>query len=312
MSDEPQGSSVASCSGLSQDVPLIGTASVQTTYVVVDCPKPWAAKIQASSAFPRREALERAHALQLSFGLLGRVGVGSRPALTVYRYLTGRVTEVTLALEDPELGDKLVAALTDTLSSGSEARPALLVCTHGSRDRCCGTLGVPLLKAVRETSSPREVVEVSHLGGHRFAPTCLAIPEWRVFGRVAPSRVVELLESLEAGDSAQLKWLRGHSALDPASQVLEHAWALEEGRVPSASLPAPSSSEPGVRCLFHGQTWQERRATLTTTSWSGISSCVDIARAKSSEGVSYQFSGWLPLTETLPTAASLEQMEERL
>ena len=292
--------SPASCSALSAEQPLLGTASVQMTYVVVDCPKPWSAKIQASASFPAKDALELAYASKLSFGLLGRVPGGSESSLTVYRYIYGLVTEASLRLDRPDLGQALVQALQTTV--GFPAEQALLVCTHGSRDRCCGTLGVPLLKALRALEPSRKVVEVSHLGGHRFAPTSFAVPEWRTFGRVAPERAAGLLASLDVGDLGQLDWLRGQNALGPAAQVLEAAWAREEGRMPIASSPVPGD-EQGVRCLFAGQGWRERRGALSQTSWTGPLSCVDIGTDAGRTEHSWVFKCW----ETPPIAVSPEQ-----
>ena len=48
----------------------------------------------------------------------------------------------------------------------------VLVCTHGSRDRCCGTLGGAIY-AKAHKQAPEKVWQASHLGGHRFAPRCL-------------------------------------------------------------------------------------------------------------------------------------------
>lgn len=65
----------------------------------------------------------------------------------------------------------------------------VLVCAHGSRDRCCGSAGTRLaldLAAETDTDSdadgepdgprPLRVQRASHLGGHRFAPTALLFP----------------------------------------------------------------------------------------------------------------------------------------
>jgi hypothetical protein len=54
----------------------------------------------------------------------------------------------------------------------------VLVCTHGVRDACCAIKGRPIAGAVAKAlaSSDVEVLECSHLNGHRFAGTALTLP----------------------------------------------------------------------------------------------------------------------------------------
>lgn len=53
--------------------------------------------------------------------------------------------------------------------------PVLLVCTNGTRDVCCAVRGRPMaLDAAAD--APGRVWEVSHTGGHRFAPTGVLLP----------------------------------------------------------------------------------------------------------------------------------------
>ena len=61
----------------------------------------------------------------------------------------------------------------------------LLVCTNGKRDRCCAIKGRPIANALaaQEEFSDR-VWESSHLHGHRFATTALALPMAQMFARL--------------------------------------------------------------------------------------------------------------------------------
>jgi hypothetical protein len=67
------------------------------------------------------------------------------------------------------------------LPAGELLDHALLVCTNAKRDRCCALLGRPLVDAFA-TSLPGRVWETSHLGGHRFAPTLVSLPDGYLFG----------------------------------------------------------------------------------------------------------------------------------
>ncbi|MFW2382654.1 MAG: sucrase ferredoxin [Acidimicrobiales bacterium] len=68
--------------------------------------------------------------------------------------------------------------------SAHELEPrAILVCTQGSHDVCCGAEGSRLAKKVE--NDPRlgdvPVFRVSHTGGHRFAPTAMTFPDGRMW-----------------------------------------------------------------------------------------------------------------------------------
>jgi hypothetical protein len=52
----------------------------------------------------------------------------------------------------------------------------ILVCTHGSRDRCCSRFGAPIYRQARRLVGELElentrIWQASHIGGHRMAPT---------------------------------------------------------------------------------------------------------------------------------------------
>jgi len=59
--------------------------------------------------------------------------------------------------------------------------PTFLVCTQGSHDVCCGESGVALADEIQASRSDYVVRRVSHTGGHRFAPTLLALPTGRMW-----------------------------------------------------------------------------------------------------------------------------------
>lgn len=98
--------------------------------------------------------------------------------------------------------------------------PALLVCTNASRDPCCGLEGRALVNALAD---PR-VMECSHLGGHRFAPTALDPHRGLVYGRLDVPAARTILD----GGPVPVTYLRGRSALPPAAQAAE-AHLLELG-----------------------------------------------------------------------------------
>ena len=53
----------------------------------------------------------------------------------------------------------------------------VLVCTHGTRDTCCGSLGTRLWRDL--DAGGATVRRTSHTGGHRFAPTAVTFRWWK-------------------------------------------------------------------------------------------------------------------------------------
>ncbi len=109
-----------------------------------------------------------------------------------------------------------------------------LVCTHGSRDVCCGKFGYPLYEILRygyaaASGGLLRVWRTSHIGGHRFAPTLLDLPEGRYWGHLEP----EALENLakRSGPVAELRrFYRGWAGLGTrCEQMAEREVFAREG-----------------------------------------------------------------------------------
>lgn len=142
------------------------------------------------------------------------------------------------------------------------------VCTHGSRDTCCGTFGPAVAAALAGAGA--EVLEVSHPGGHRFAPTILAFPEFRCYGSLTAADVPVFLERQRTG-SFQPRHYRGAMYLSKRGQVAEAAvWAT----VPTFGASRVLEEEPArVRLQsMEGPIWQ---AQLEELVFRGFQSCGD-------------------------------------
>lgn len=110
----------------------------------------------------------------------------------------------------------------------------LLVCTHGSRDTCCGSRGTELSRALEREGfgSPEGAVRVwrtSHTGGHRFAPTAIVLP-FATMWAWADSDLLRRVVACEGPIDAVLDRYRGYACLgSPAQQAVERAVAGEVG-----------------------------------------------------------------------------------
>ena len=116
------------------------------------------------------------------------------------------------------------------LAGGAGPAPGIdvLVCTHGARDRCCGSLGTTLHQSLRAP----EVVQLhrtSHLGGHRFAPTALVLPSGTVWAWLDHTVLGAIVEQRVAPADVMAHY-RGSLAMGhPALQVAEAAAFAEVG-----------------------------------------------------------------------------------
>ena len=93
------------------------------------------------------------------------------------------------------------------------------VCTNGQRDVCCARYGLPTYARLREAVGGR-AWQTTHVGGHRFAPNVLALPQGALYGRVFPDAVEDFVRTVENGDLS-VSHLRGRAAYPPVAQVAE-------------------------------------------------------------------------------------------
>ena len=98
------------------------------------------------------------------------------------------------------------------------------VCTNGQRDLCCARYGLPAYRELRSLVGGR-TWQTTHLGGHRFAPNVLVLPQGAIYGRVFPNEARDFVATIEAG-ALSTDHLRGRSAYSAEAQVAE---ALLEG-----------------------------------------------------------------------------------
>lgn len=241
--------------------PLLGSASQAVWLLVVDQPRPWKPKVQDGLQLDPRELawLDEFRSTNRPFTLLARHSSEGRAQW--FRWQKGRVERL-----DHPAGDAFAV------------EPTLLVCTHGSRDACCGSLGPRLAAGL---AREHQVWEVSHLGGHRFAPTLWHLPSWRVYGRVQPG-----------ADWSDPRFLRGHAAYEPQIQVIEHHLWQVRGQWPYCieSLEGSHPLLPRVRVHWgsydHGV--EEWAVTLAVDKHRGPLSCRDIPEGKTEEYSSYR------------------------
>ncbi len=157
----------------------------------------------------------------------------------------------------------LVAA---SLPGAAEVEPTLLVCTNGRRDVCCAVRGRPLAAAAARLA-PGRAWEVSHTGGHRFAPTAVLLPWGQTYARLDERAAGWVLGAALSGHTP-VELLgpthdRGRSALSPDAQCAE---SFVREQLAETRLRALSTREVGSEGLDE-QTTAVRVAHEDGRSW---------------------------------------------
>jgi hypothetical protein len=100
--------------------------------------------------------------------------------------------------------------------------PTVFLCTNGRRDACCAEFGRSLTRRFPHNVG---LWEISHLGGHRFAPTALMLPLGLMLGRLDDESLTHAL----AGEPPPVAHLRGRIGRSPQRQTAEIAVAARSG-----------------------------------------------------------------------------------
>jgi hypothetical protein len=217
----------------------VGTAGSQRAYLLVDWPLPWPRDVgEITGLAALRPALSAAGA---RLQAMVAPGDTSQRRVILYHRREGPFVRFERRQLDVEPPDVVDAAMTLLAGVGADAGagaggwagadPAdvadLLVCTHGRRDRCCGSLGTDLaLGLLADPGRPGPGVRVSrtsHTGGHRFAPTAMLFPQGTAWA-FADADLLDTVTHRRGDVSAVLPHYRGCVGLGrPALQAAERA-----------------------------------------------------------------------------------------
>jgi len=249
----------------SQRLDPVGSAGYYDGFLLVEQPLPWPADV---SEMPElAEVAKVAAAARLRLQALARAGTpgagqplaGAGPGQTasqaagtdsadgaLRRVICYRSMRPGWAgpmarserLAEPRSLAETAQAVVEKAAADPEAEVAgpaadVLVCTHGRRDACCGARGMELLGALAGAPTfghpAVRLWRTSHTGGHRFAPTAIALPSASLW---AWADAALLAQVVDAGGplGPALPRYRGCASLgSPAQQAVEKAVLSELG-----------------------------------------------------------------------------------
>ena len=239
------------CSEAALAEPLAGTADPTDVWILVEYRPAWTARALADNSLsPEVQTwLREGVAAIAASGLRVRPQFIRQPERVADDHVLmigrpGHLVEYRFpdhqAMAALDLARAVEAAPGDVPPGATRlTEPHYFVCTNGQRDVCCARFGLPVYAALRARVGAR-VWQITHVGGHRFAPNVLALPQQALYGRAHPARVAEMVEAVESGRLA-FPLLRGRTAWSPEAQAAEAFLALDELRLRDIHATAAGS-----------------------------------------------------------------------
>lgn len=140
----------------------------------------------------------------------------------------------------------------------------VLVCAHGSRDRCCAAAGAATFRTLEPMLREDELWLSSHQGGHRFAANVLVLPAGIQLGRLDPILAREVVARAIEGE-IDLDRYRGRTCYPPPVQAAELAIRAATGATRLDALQLLRRDvEAGTVC-FREPSGREHVAVVETT-----------------------------------------------
>lgn len=215
------------CSLLSPDLPMAGTSDHVDLWLMLEYMPSWSAKVLEDNALSdiTRDWLARQIDALSSDGLRVRPQFIRQPEYDRASTKCFIATQsATWQLEGQGYDFLHELDLRTVLSSPEEhaipiKEPHYFVCLNGQRDVCCARFGRPVYAALRERLGER-VWQVSHLGGHRFAPNVLSLPQGAMYGRVSADDIDDFISTVENG-RLDFSHLRGQAWYPKPVQAAE-------------------------------------------------------------------------------------------
>ena len=204
-----------SIASLVDDEPMAGTAPTDAEILLVESPGPWGRDAVSDNRLP--EAVrEHLGSVPMKVYLLRRPDGSAGPGTHVFH---ARATESGYDVRAAVLDRPEDLLQLDLARLSACDGPLWLVCTNGKRDRCCAKIGRPIAARLAQTW-PDGTWETTHLGGHRFSGTLLALPSGITLGRLDTDSAVEACAAVERGE-VPLTWTRGRAGRPSIDQARE-------------------------------------------------------------------------------------------
>ncbi|MDA3038454.1 MAG: hypothetical protein O3C27_02800, partial [Actinomycetota bacterium] len=219
-----------------------GSATSADRFILVELPTPWPASIEDHPMVAEVIATGPTHDVTRILGIRGgsETPNGDEEAvrkILVYRKMPGQPFTRFAGFEATFGTDRLAKGLADAYSGDlagftpievdprhpTESTLDVLICTHGSRDRCCGQAGSLLfLELADRLPDNVRLWRASHTGGHRFAPTGISFPDGLTWAFL-DGHLLSGIISRTLDPAALSSHLRGCAGFEGVEQVADAA-----------------------------------------------------------------------------------------
>lgn len=238
--------------------PLLATAAPASRWLLLEVAAAWpmqiiSSPVVAGAAAVLNQVVQRrgGRVLFVRRPQATRQPGGDLPSYVVVDAHTRTQTHGVWRPGTAEQAPDLTAALADfdgETPYGQAAQPRLLVCTHAKRDQCCAVRGRPLAATLAGTW-PEAVWECSHLGGDRFAPNVLSLPDGVYLGQVDAADAVAVIGAHLDGRT-QAAYFRGVTMLDHWRQAALAGALRELGPADPRALTAYPVTRSATEALL--------------------------------------------------------------
>ena len=201
--------------------PAAGSAPQADRWLLLEHPGPWPVDAVAGSGIDPTVLLSLQEAAALS---ASRILLVRRPGrinrMAARRWIVAGPSLGWIAgpwREDRDLTAAAEALVAEPAQAGGISEPIMLVCTHGVHDTCCAIRGRPVASALA-AEWPGQVWECSHVGGDRFAPNVVVLPDGFYYGNLDPESAVDTVRRHLAG-AVEAAHLRGVARFPPPVQA---------------------------------------------------------------------------------------------
>jgi len=251
---------------LAQEVDPCGTAGHHDIFIAVECAGPWPRDVnEIPDLCSAGELGARARVVVVTprrDGASGRLVTIWRRSSEIGSESPAMVGIDHLLAPDTNLADELLGVIDGTSASITSRDPAprdIFICSHGRRDRCCGRMGVQLQQSTSDRWADVRVRRSSHLGGHRFAPTAVTMPDnrWWAFLTVD---VLDRIVNSDLDTALLRRHYRGTGLLDGRAQHVErHLLGINAGGVSTTFTQTEAVEHPDGRSTQIELEWAEGR-----------------------------------------------------
>jgi hypothetical protein len=224
-------------------------------WLLLECPRPWGAKALDESALPApvkaRLTAWTKQRPNTRLQLLEQQHLAPDAARTFFVALVRedepRLYAFQLEAYESLLDIDLEALVAGDVPAGARLvpEPVFLICINARRDRCCGRFGPAVYQAVRAAAGPA-AWQCTHIGGHRFAATGLALPYGAGYGRLTPEAGAAFIAAHRAG-RLLLEHYRGRACYPAPAQAADYFLRAETGTLELDAFRLAGTSAHGGR-----------------------------------------------------------------